>query len=299
MATYEEGYYEQSTYDEEGDLGALGLKKFGYPVDDKPIINIGLTEDVVARDVYGQGYQSLEAGPKRADFVTARFKPVNAKWLYWMLGKRTAATGSRTISNLDYTSRKLFLSFWKRVNNLEIHSYGTLIEACTFSMQQGTNPIVNLVGKGLSVGSDSYAPAIAWDGASNIKSRWDHIDAMSWDGDALTPYAITIDKKQNAEPIPGYDGSFQDIDGQKPVFGTINVIVGASEGEVAFADWESSSAKTFSVSIGKAKEAHTMVGTFANARLVNVDKVENLGKEPIYNLLMMLQTSSWLVNDGI
>ena len=32
MATYEEGYYEQTTYDEEANLGATGLKKFGYPV---------------------------------------------------------------------------------------------------------------------------------------------------------------------------------------------------------------------------------------------------------------------------
>lgn len=296
---YKEGYYEQTTYDEEHATLAA-LKRFGYPIDKKPILDIGITEDVVARNVYGQGYQSLEAGPQRADFITARFHPVNAKWLYWMLGKRTAATGTRTISNLDYTARKKFISVWKQTNDLKMHCYGTLFESCRFSMQQGNSPIVNLIGKGLSIGSDAYAPVIAWDGASLIKSRWDHIDSMSWDGDSLTPYAITMDLKQNTKPMPGYDGSNQDIDGQKPVFGTINAVCTAAQGEVAFVDWEASSPKTFEFTVGKSEEAtHSMAGTFANARLMKVDKIEEFGISPIYNLLMMLQTTSFVVTDGI
>jgi len=297
MATYEEGYYEQPAYNTEADLGSTGLKKFGYPIDEKPIVDIGIAESVVSRDVYGQGFQSLEAGPQKAELISMRFHPVNAKFLYWILGKQSASTGTRTISNLDYSARKPFLSVWKQVNTSKIHCYGTLVESCQFSMQQGQSPIVNLVGKGLSIASDDYSPSVVWD--NSIVSRFDYMSGMTWDSDSLTPYACTFNLRQSTTPIPGYDGTYQDINGQKPVFGTINAICTASQGETAFVDWEASAAKTFTVSIGKSTEAHTIVGTFENARLMQVSKTEGFGVEPIYNLLMMVQTASFLVTDGI
>ena len=299
MATYAEGYYKQTTYDEEHATLAA-LKRFGYPIDKKPILDIGITEEVVGRDVYGQGYQSLQAGPQVADFVSARFHPTTGEFLYAILGKRSAATGVRTISNLDFTARKPFYSVWKQTNDLKIHCYGVLFDSCMFSMQQGNSPIVNMVGKGLSIGSNDFTPTITWEGAAEIESRWDHIDSMSWDGDPLTTYGFTMNLKQNVKPMPGYDGSNQDIDGQKPVFGTIQAVCSAAQGEAAFVDWEESSAKTFLITIGKSTEAtHTLAATFANARLLKVNKFEGFGIEPIYTLLAMLQTSSVVVTDGV
>jgi len=297
MATYNEGYYEQPAYTTTADLESVGLHRFGYPIDDKPMIEIGISEEVIARDIYGQGYQSIEAGPQRADLVSARFHPVNGKFLYWTLGNQTTTTGVRTISNLDYSARKPFLSAWKQVNDLKLHCYGVLFDSCNFSMQQGSSPIVTLVGKGLDIASDSFTPSITYD--NSIDSRFDYISSMTWDGDSLTPYAITINWKQNAKPIIGYDGSYQDINGQKPVFGTIVAVCTAAQGEVVFADWEASAAKTFTVSIGKSTEAHTIVGTFANARLYAVAKTERFGIEPIYTISMMIQSTSCVVTDGI
>ena len=165
-------------------------------------------------------------------------------------------------------------------------------------MRDGELPIVNMVGKGLKIASDDYSPAITYD--NSIASKFDHMSGMTWDGDALTPLACTINLRQNAKPIEGYDGRFQDINGQKPVFGTIVAECNASQGEVAFADWEAKAAKIFTVSLGKSAEAsHSIAGTFENARLVGVREQEIFGKEPIYTLLMMLQTSSFEVTDGI
>ena len=300
MATYNEGIYEQAAYNTEADLGSTGLNHIGYPIGTRPILDIGNTEDVVAKDIYGQYYQSLEAGPQVADLVTAKFTPVNAKFLYYILGKRTASTGTRTISNLDGTARKQFLSVWKQTNELKQHCYGVLFEGCTIDMAMGEQPMVTMVGKGLKIASDSYSPAVTW--ANSIESRFDGLKGITWDGDSLTPYGCTINMQQNSIPIPGYDGKYQDINGQKPVFGTVNFVCTAAQGKVVFADFEASTAHDFTFTLGKATAAHSshsIVGTFANARVMQSKMVENVGKEPFYNVLCAIETSSFVVTDGI
>ncbi len=214
-----------------------------------------------------------------------------------MLGNQTAASGTRTISNLDYTARKPFLSVWKQTNNRKEHVYGTLFESMSLAMQQGQQPAVTLIGKGLNVDNDVFTPTVTWD--NSIASRFDYMSGMTWDGDALTPYACTINLRQSPITIAGYDGTYQDINGQVPVYGTITAMCSASEGETAFADYNSSDAKTFTVSLGKSTEAHSIVGTFANARIMEMTRQESLGLEPVYTLLIAIQTSSFLVTDGI
>ncbi len=299
MATYNEGYYEQSTYDEEhADLAAL--KRFGYPISNKPILDIGTRENILGKEVYGQGYKSLESGPQVADLVSARFIPVNGRFLYWILGKRSAATGTRTISNLDYTARKQFISVWKQVNNRKEHVYGTMFDSMSLAMKQGGMPTVSLVGKGLNVASNSFTPTITW--KDSVESPFTNMSGMTWDGDALTPYACTVNLRCNSKPIQGYDGTYQDINGQVPVYGTIQAMCSATEGETAFADYNDSDAKTFTVTLGKGTadhSTHSLAGTFANARIREMNKQESLGLEPVYTLLIEIQTASWLVTDGL
>jgi len=249
-------------------------------------------------DVYGQYNQSLEAGPQVADLISKRFLPVNGRFLYYMLGNRNLTTGTRTISNLDGTARKPFLSVWKQTNDLKQHCYGALFDSCIISMAVGAQPIVNMVGKGLKIESDSYSPTITWEGS--VSSRFDILNGMTWGGDALTPYACTVNLRQSAIPIPGYDGRYQDINGQKPVFGTLNFVCSAPQGEVIFADFEASSQETFTFSLGKSTEpTHSIVGTFANARVLDSKMTEGFGIEPIYNVLAAIETTSMVVTDGL
>jgi len=289
-----EGIYEQSSPTEEATLSTLFLP--GYTIGTKPIIDIGLTETIFEQQIHGQYYPTLQSGPHTADKVALSYIPTDARFLYWMMGKQTASTGTRTISNMDGTARKPYLSLWKQTNNLKRHVYGVPIEQMSLTMEQGKHPIVRLMGKGMKVATDSFTPTIS----HTVSSPFDVLNAMTWDGDSYEPYGLTVNLKQSITPINDYSGVYQEFHDQTMISGSLNMVCGATNGETAIADWTAKTAKTFSFTLKKSSEpTHQIVGTFNNARIQDVVVNEVIGREPIYNIVALIESASFEVTDGI
>jgi len=300
MATYNEGYYEQSTVTEEDALGTLNY--IGIPLEDsKPIVTIGLTEDVVEREIYGSYASSLEAGNQLADQVSISFVPTNARFLWWMLGKRNLTTGNRTITHMDGTARKPRLSLWKQTNNAKRHVYGWSAESMNLTWNRNRLKCT-MMGKGLKHAADSLSPTITWPiSTTQVRDEaWNYISAMSWGGGALGPYALSLQMRQPAVGFVGYDGFYQDISEFTTIKGAYNLIVSATNGETLLADFNSSTPKTFVWTIYKADGTSSKFMTFTSTcRIAQINVTESMGKEPIYNILLLTEAISVNTTDGL
>lgn len=297
MATYNEGYYAQSSVIEELDP-LTAISYFGLPsADGKPILTIGLGENLKIREIMGQYYNEVEAGLQLADRVGLDFVPVNARPLWWMLGERTATTGARTISNMDGTSRKPRLSLWQQINNDKRHVYGTVFESMSMNWD---NSQLNFTmsGKGMKHGTDAYSPSKSYEGT--IKTPWNHMTAMSWNAGSLTPYKMTGQLTQPITPMIGYGGYYQEINEFSALGGTYNLIVSSANGETMMADKESSTPRTFSWEVRKADDnAKYMTFTHTNCRIRQINATKIIGYEPIYNVLLQIEGTSVAVLDGL
>lgn len=298
MATYNEGYYTQTSVTQEADLGSTGLYYVGIPTEEgKPIITIGLAENLKLRDVMGQYYQEIESGLQLADRISLDFVPTNSRFLYWMLGKRTTSTGTRTISNMDGSARKPRLSVWKQVNNDKRHAYGVVFESMSLNWE---NNQLNLImsGKGMAHGTDAYSPSITHEGS--ISTVWNHMESMTWDGDTLVPYKFSGQITQPITPMIGYAGHYQEINEFAPIGGTYNLIVSATNGEAMLTDFESQTPKDFIWTVKKADDnTKSMTFTHTNCRIRQINATEIIGYEPIYNVLLQIEGISVAVTDGV
>lgn len=299
MATYEEGYYTQSSVTEE--LTPLtALNYFGVPTEDgKPILTIGLGEDLKLRDIMGQYYQEVESGLQLADRISLNFIPTNAKPLYWMLGKETdtAVGAERVISNMDGTARKPRISVWKQVNNDKRHVYGTVFESMTLNWENNQLNVM-MSGKGMKHGTDAFSPSITPEGS--ISTVWNHMSAMQWNAGDLVPYKLTGSFNQPILPMIGYGGYYQEINEFAPLGGTYNLIVTATNGETMLADYASQTPRTFTWTVKKADDnTKQMIFTHTNCRIRQINATEIIGYEPIYNVLLQIEGSSVAVTDGL
>jgi len=296
MATYNEGYYEQTTYDQEATLTTL--KYLGIPLENKkPIIQFGNTEEITEREVYGSYSASLEAGNQIMNQVSAAFIPTNARFLWWMLGKRTASSGVRTITHMDGSAYKPRLSLWKQANNSKRHVYGVVFENMNL-MWQSNRLRVSLIGKGMGHGSDAFTPSIAWDGT--ISNPWSHISAISWNSGSLTPYALSLQMRQPCVGFIGYNGHFQHISEFTTIKGAYNLVVSGANGESMLADYDSKTARTFSWQVKKTDADSDKYMTFTSTcRIAQINVTDEIGKEPIYNVLLFTEAVSAEVKDGL
>ena len=298
MADYEEGIYIQTLGIDEEHATLATLIKLGYPLEDgKPLSTIGITEALVHREIYAQYYETLEAGPQPANQNIFVFIPTNAKFLWLFYGKRSAATGDRTISNMDGLSRKPRFTAWKRVNNDKRHVYGIVIGS--LDMVWAKNKLyASMIGPGMGHGTDSFTPTIGWLDA--VDTAWTHITLMEWDNDALTPITFRFRGIQALVPIPSADGDEnQEVFEFAPVVGNYTITCTAAQGELILADYAAKVAKTFEWTISKADDpTKEMAFIHTNCRISAITRQEVFGMEPIYTIVIAIEGASIAVKDG-
>ena len=310
MATYGEGYYEQTSVDGEdaGNTDLAVLYRIGKPIKGKPIIDYTLTEDIVSRDVMGQYYPSLEAGNQTVEQIRLNFYPVNANFLYWMLGKRSAAVGNaRTIQNMDGTSGgiggttgfKPRLALWKQTNNSKRHVYGCVFGSMNLAWGNANNGMqVSMQGIGMSNGTDTFTPTITY--LQSESDLWTHVDAMTWDSGDLTPYGLTLQTQQSLDSNVGYTGTIDNVNEFSSIIGEYKLICSAANGESLLVDYNAKAAKDFAWTVKKAADSTQYITfTTTNARIGTLIKQEVLNEEPIYTIGIKIQNLVCTVTDGL
>jgi len=301
---YTEGYIEQTTAAEENAMGTL--YNIGKPIKGKPIIDWTMVESLVKQDVMGQYYNTLGAGNQTIDKVNLNFYPLNGDFLFWMLGKRSATSGTRTITNMDGlsggmndTGFKPRLTLWKNVNGDKRHIYGTVFGSMNLAWGNANNGLqVSMEGIGMKHGTDSVATTPSYKGS--VDSLWTTVTAMTWDSGSLTPYGLTLQLQQGLDSNVGYNGYNENINEFSTCSGVYKLICGATDGETLLADYTASNAKTFVWTVRKAADS-TKLMTFTStlARIGTVIKEEVLGLPPIYTMSIDIQNISAVVTDGL
>ena len=281
MANYEEGYYEQATVGEET-TPIVNLYEIGRKIDKKPIVEFGITEDVVKRELMGQYYHTLEAGNQNMDHVSLNFHPINLRYLEWHYGKRSANTGNRTIRHMDGTLRKLRWTIWKKVNNEERHCHGIVSNNLnTIWGKKGLE--ITQSGKGMTHNADDgYTPTITFEGT--IKDIYNHCSLCSWGGGNLN--CVGFEHNSFHELSPSGSNPYQEINEFSVFTETIQITVLSTSGETLVDDKESSTPKEFIITFAKGGNVSSDMTFTTTGRIKQITRNEVDGIDPIYTFLI-------------
>jgi hypothetical protein len=197
---------------------------------------------------------------------------------------------------MDGSERKPSLSIWKQSNSFKRHAYGVIWSQLALKYANGMW-VVNLKGQGLKVDDDSYSPSVSWE--DSVDDHFNTISNEQWNSGDITLYALEANFNQPIEPIPDYDGLPQDISYMTHQSGTINLVCTATNGETLASDYISKTARTFTFTIEKSTNDHSLAFTFDNARIAQMEVTEELGSDPVYNMLLHIEDVSISVTDGL
>jgi len=276
------------------------LFKFGYvPADNSAIIK--RSDKVMAERVKQVGLYdtAIHMGNNPNNDISGSFGMINGLPLYWMLGRAETSGDGVLISNMNGNARKPRIATRQEIDGIDYHTYGLTMSR--LSLQYNNNMLwANCSWMGMK---DELPAAISPSYAypSNVRTPYNVLSHMTWDGGELKPTSFATEMSQNLTGFMGENGYYDEISEFAPILPTAGIQFLGSEAEAATmqADFEAKLPKVFSWTVNKASCSTDLITCTGTGYLVDQASVKGYGLETYYMYSIWCTSLTFTVVDGL
>lgn len=272
------------------------LYYFGISDDEVGAMNYKFSQTIHSIEQHGVYSNSLEPGKQPMDNIGGRFGLVNMLPFYWVLGKATDSSGTKTITHMDGTARKPRIATFTQTEDLKYQSLGNVISDLTLEWDVNNNILMAQVAMmGQSHGISTASPTYSY--PSSVNTMFNHF-SMTWNGGTVYPLKFRC---QIGQKLKGFINSttkqYSYISEFSPVSAVYSVQFIPLYGESIFDDWVNQTKRTLVWRMDKAENDHYF--TVTNDVYITAVDVNRDLNFPIYTMSLMAEDITVSGVDGV